>query len=101
MTLEERELAAKTGTVPRRDIDTNYYHLSAPDQVLATANLHFQDCDTLIELSFPIAALEPHLKWELAPKRGSLFPHYYAELLWQDACAEVQLERVDGKWVRA
>ncbi|WP_375201386.1 DUF952 domain-containing protein [Hyphococcus sp.] len=74
--------ARERGAVPKRDIDVKdgYFHLSTRDQALETARLHFAGVDDLVALEIPVAAIADKLKFELAPKRGEAFPHYYGEL---------------------
>ena len=45
-----------------------------------------------------IDALADHLKWELAPKRGLEFPHFYGDLTMADMVAARYLVRKDGAW---
>ena len=83
MTPDDLSAARASGDVPMRDIDRadGYFHLSAETQLIETANLHFNGLDLLYALGFQAEGLTRALKWELAPKRGEEFPHYYAEAL--------------------
>ncbi|MBT8472818.1 MAG: DUF952 domain-containing protein [Marinicaulis sp.] len=74
--------AEETGVVPTRDIDRRdgYIHLSTRAQVLKTAALHFARSDDLVALEINAETLGDELKFELAPKRGEKFPHYYGAL---------------------
>jgi uncharacterized protein (DUF952 family) len=61
----------------RRD---GFMHLSAPDQTLQTARLHFAGRTDLVALEVDAQALGGLVRWELAPKRGEKFPHLYGPL---------------------
>lgn len=78
----EWQRARESGAVPKRDIDLKdgYFHLSTREQALETARLHFAGADDLVALEIPVAAVSDKLKFELAPKRGEAFPHYYGDL---------------------
>lgn len=80
---EEWRQAQETGALPRRDIDLKdgYFHLSTREQALETARLHFAGATDLLALEIPLAAIADKVKFELAPKRGEAFPHYYGDLL--------------------
>ena len=57
----------------RRD---GFIHLSARDQLEATAAKYFADADDLLLLAIDGKTLGPALRWE--PSRdGALFPHLY------------------------
>lgn len=73
--------AMKDGDVPRAGVDVSdgYIHLSAEDQVLETARLHFAGRDDLVAAKFDTDDLGGALKWE-ASRGGALFPHLYADL---------------------
>jgi uncharacterized protein (DUF952 family) len=62
--------------VDRRD---GFIHLSAEEQVLETARLHFAGRDDLVAAAFNAADFAGALKWE-ASRGGALFPHLYGEL---------------------
>lgn len=81
-TQKEWFVAEETGVAPGRDIDhkDGYFHLSTRDQVLETADLHFADADDLLALEIPYAPLASQIKFELAPRRGTEFPHLYGAL---------------------
>ena len=81
-TLDEWQSAQLSGVVPTRDIDRidGYMHLSTREQLLETARLHFSGVPDLVALGFNVEALAGHLKFEIAPKRGEAFPHYYGML---------------------
>lgn len=74
--------AMADGVAPWSEADRRdgYMHLSAPSQVLETARRHFAGVDDLVALVVPRATIENALKFELAPKRGELFPHLYGPL---------------------
>jgi uncharacterized protein (DUF952 family) len=62
--------------VDRRD---GFIHFSAPDQVVATAALHFAGQTDLTLLTVDPERLGAALRWE--PSRGgALFPHLYGPL---------------------
>ena len=61
------------------DVKDGYIHLSAEDQALETARLHFAGRDDLVAVAFDAEAFGPALKWE-ASRGGALFPHLYADL---------------------
>ncbi|OYU15548.1 MAG: dihydroorotate dehydrogenase [Alphaproteobacteria bacterium PA4] len=60
----------------RRD---GYIHISAPDQVAATAAKWFADAPGLMALTLDADALGVALRWEPA-RGGVLFPHLYRPL---------------------
>lgn len=97
-TRTEWDISRQSGIIERRPVDDAYYHLSGFDQVLATANKHFQDADTLLVLKFETACLADHLKWELAPSRGQLFPHYFGNLRATDVLETLEINNLDGTW---
>ena len=80
--VEEWDETKATGAAPRREIDRKdgYFHLSAYEQVLETADLHFQHAKILLALEIPLAPITAQVKFELAPKRGEYFPHFYGVL---------------------
>jgi len=87
--------ARENGAVPKRDIDLKdgYFHLSTQEQALETARLHFAGVDDLVALEIPVAVVSDKLKFELAPKRGEAFPHYYGDLLAAHVVRAVRLKR--------
>ena len=87
--------ALETRLIPKRDIDERdgYFHLSTRDQVLETARLHFADADGLLALEMMAAPIVDHLKFELAPKRGEAFPHYYGDLRASQVRAVIEMTR--------
>ncbi|OFX04910.1 MAG: hypothetical protein A3E78_05840 [Alphaproteobacteria bacterium RIFCSPHIGHO2_12_FULL_63_12] len=89
--------ARRTGSVPAADIDRRdgYIHLSAEDQVLETARLHFAGREDLVAAAFDADALGPALKWE-ASRGGASFPHLYAALRTAEAVSVRRLAPVDG-----
>ena len=61
------------------DLRDGYIHLSAAQQLAATAQKYFAGVDGLVLVAFALTALGAALKWE--PSRGGdLFPHYYGAL---------------------
>ncbi len=76
-----------------------FIHLSAEDQVLETARLHFAGRDDLVAVGFDAAALGAALKWE-ASRGGALFPHYYGALSMAQAVKSLRLlRRADGAFI--
>lgn len=82
MRASEWARARADGVAPWSEADRRdgYMHLSTPSQVLETARRHFAGADDLVALAVPRAAIDGALKFELAPKRGELFPHLYGPL---------------------
>ncbi len=75
-----------------------FIHLSAEDQVLETARLHFAGRDDLVAVGFDAAALGSLLRWE-ASRGGALFPHFYGALAMTQAVSAVRLvRRADGSF---
>ena len=62
------------------DLRDGFIHLSAPDQVAATAAKWFAGEAGLMAVTFDAAALGKALRWEPA-RGGALFPHLYRPLL--------------------
>lgn len=61
------------------DLADGYVHLSAADQVAATAARHFAGAEGLVLVAVDPAAAGDALRWE--PSRGgALFPHLYGPL---------------------
>ena len=61
------------------DVADGYIHLSAADQLEATAAKHYAGQNDLMLVEVDLAALGDALIWE--PSRGgALFPHLYAPL---------------------
>ncbi len=56
-----------------------FIHLSAPRQVLGTANRFYRETPDLVVLSVDEASLGPALQWEEG-EPGELFPHLYRAL---------------------
>jgi uncharacterized protein (DUF952 family) len=61
------------------DFADGFIHLSARDQVAATAARHFSGHGDLLLVAICKAALVPNLRWEVS-RQGVLFPHLYADL---------------------
>lgn len=96
--------AEASGVVGRSAVDERdgFMHLSTSAQVLETARLHFAGVRDLVALEIPRAQVEANLKFELAPKRGELFPHLYGSL----SAAKVRrvrplVQQADGLFVFA
>jgi len=73
--------AARKGifTGSAADLADGFIHLSAQDQVAATAARHFCGRRDLLLVAIPATALAPSLRWEVS-RQGALFPHLYADL---------------------
>lgn len=74
--------AQADGLVPfnaddRRD---GFMHLSTGGQVLETARRYYQGRKDVLALEIDPGAVEGEIRYELAPKRGELFPHLYGDL---------------------
>lgn len=95
---EEWRATRETGFVPKRDIDEKdgYFHLSTREQALETANLHFKNESDLLALEIPLAPIAGDIKFELAPKRGEVFPHLYGDLKAEHVTAAIRLEKTDS-----
>ena len=61
------------------DLTDGYIHLSAPGQVVETAERHFAGQRDLMLVAVDSTALRAALKWEAA-RDGALFPHLYGPL---------------------
>lgn len=61
------------------DVRDGYIHLSAPDQVAATAAKWFADAPGLMAVTFDADGFGTALRWEPA-RGGILFPHVYRPL---------------------
>ena len=96
--IAEWEVAKATGKLPKREIDIKdgYFHLSTREQALETARLHFAGADDLLALEIPLAAIVDNVKFELAPKRGEAFPHFYGALCREHVASAITLTR-DGE----
>ena len=92
--------AQETGVVAPSTIDVHdgYMHLSNPSQTLETANRYFADAADLVALEIETRRIAAALKYELAPKRGELFPHLYGALKTSDVSRARPLARVGGAW---
>lgn len=70
------------------DLRDGYIHLSAPDQVAATAAKWFAGATGLIAATLDADALGDDLRWEPA-RGGVLFPHLYRALRMADVVGVV------------
>ncbi len=98
MSIDDWTAARRTGKFPAAPIDLKdgYIHLSAEDQVLETARLHFAGRDDLVAPAFSAGDFGDALKWE-ASRGGALFPHLYGELPVSKAVSARRLRRLtDG-----
>jgi len=57
-----------------------FVHLSAPNQVLATAERHFAGVRGLVLLTIAAERLTAPLRYETVPALGEMFPHLYGPL---------------------
>ncbi|GJL93197.1 DUF952 domain-containing protein [Hyphococcus sp.] len=96
----EWRIAQHSGVIPLRDIDERdgYIHLSTREQVLETAKLHFSGADDLIAIQIPLSLLGDDIKFELAPKRGDQFPHFYGALKKHHVSAVLPLIRTGDEF---
>lgn len=97
----ERARGLAAGFVQPAPVDRadGFLHLSAEDQVLETARLHFAGRDDLVAVAFDAQSLGAALKWE-ASRGGALFPHYYGALAVSHAQGARRLiRRADGTFV--
>ncbi|MGV6819736.1 MAG: DUF952 domain-containing protein [Parvularcula sp.] len=90
--------AQADGSIPYAAVDEadGYFHLSAAQQVLETARLHYGAHADLVAVGVLPERLGEALKWE--PSRGgALFPHLYGKLQVEDITHLVTLTRAaDG-----
>ena len=75
--------AAGSFTGSPDDLRDGYIHMSAPDQVAATAAKWFASAAGLMAVTCDAAALGDALRWEPA-RGGVLFPHLYRALVAAD-----------------
>jgi len=61
------------------DLQDGFIHLSAADQVAATAAKHFAGQTGLILAEIDLAQLGSAVRWETS-RGGALFPHVYAPI---------------------
>ena len=81
LTHEDWQSACQTGAYAGSADDERdgFIHLSAANQVAATAARHFRGRNGLVLVALDTGKLGAALKWE--PSRGGdLFPHYYGAL---------------------
>ncbi len=75
-----------------------FIHFSAGDQVIATAEKYFSDCETLHVLAIDAGKLPADaLKWE-ASRGGALFPHLYAPMPLSAVARHDIVKREDDGW---
>lgn len=77
---DEWDAAATFAPLSPIDLKDGFVHLSTPAQVLETAALYFVGERGVLALEIAEADLAPALKYEPAPRRGALFPHYYGQI---------------------
>lgn len=97
MSLDDWSAARRAGRVAPAPIDVKdgYIHLSAEEQVLETARLHFAGRDDLVAVEFASGDFGEALKWE-ASRGGALFPHLYAALPASKATGARRLRKGEG-----
>ena len=67
--------------------------------MLETARLHFQHENSLLALEIPLAPIAEQVKFELAPKRGEYFPHFYGELRRAHIARAILLSKEGGNFI--
>ncbi|MEM8936873.1 MAG: DUF952 domain-containing protein [Pseudomonadota bacterium] len=74
--------AQKAGVIPMREDDrrSGFLHLSTEAQLLGSARRHFAGETDLVALAIPLVLIAEQVRFEIAPKRGEAFPHYYGDL---------------------
>jgi uncharacterized protein (DUF952 family) len=82
LTTREEWAAAQSAGVyePPSLAKEGYVHLSAPNQVLETAERHFPGVRGLVLLTIAAERLRAPLRYETVPERGEMFPHLYGPL---------------------
>jgi uncharacterized protein (DUF952 family) len=78
-----REWAAARGTPAHTPVSLGaegFVHLSAPEQLAATADRHYRGAGDLLALGLDPGLLAVELRWEHVPSRGEAFPHLYGPL---------------------
>ena len=73
--------------------------MSTRAQALETANLYFADCEDLLALEIPFSVIADKVKFELAPKRGEMFPHLYGRLRREHVARVLRLEKTESGFV--
>lgn len=94
---DEWAAAERTGQYEGSELDRRdgFIHLSGPDQVRRTAQLHFSGRNDLVLVVLDAVRLNPPPVWE--PSRGGvLFPHLYGHLP-VSAAIEVRPLTVDAE----
>ncbi|HEX3610625.1 MAG TPA: DUF952 domain-containing protein [Sporichthyaceae bacterium] len=80
-TREEWDKAQAAGIYePPSLAEEGFVHLSAPNQVLATADRHFAGVRGLVMLTIAAERLSAPLRYETVTDRGEMFPHLYGPL---------------------
>jgi uncharacterized protein (DUF952 family) len=77
------EWAAVRGTpayAPASLETEGFLHLSATEQLPATADRHYRAAGRLLALGVDPDLLAAELRWEHVPSRGEAFPHVYGPL---------------------
>ena len=80
-TREEWDAAQQAGVYePPSLAKEGFVHLSAPNQVLATAERHYPGVRGLVMLTIAAERLRSPLRYETVPEHGEMFPHLYGPL---------------------
>lgn len=99
-TREDWERAPDAPYSPASLAREGFVHCSTRETLIESADLHFRGRTDLLVLGIDASALGDALRWELAPARGTLFPHVYRPI---DRRAVVALAplvpRADGTFV--
>lgn len=94
--------AREAGFVARSEVDRRdgHIHLSTRSQAPETARRYYGDVADLLALEISAQSLGANLKYELAPSRGELFPHLYAELPVRAIARVIEMRsKPDGSFV--
>ncbi len=97
MSKQEWEKAQAQGIYKGSEVDQRdgFIHLSAAQQVRATAQKHFFGKVDLVLISVREESLGPSLKWETS-RGGDLFPHIYGALKLDAISEATPLPLVNG-----
>ena len=97
MSKQEWEKAQAQGIYEGSEVDRRdgFIHLSAANQVRATAQKHFFGKTDLILISIREESLGPSLIWDIS-RGGELFPHIYGPLQLDAVGESASLPLVNG-----
>jgi len=97
-THEAWDAASATGAYAPESLATEgFIHLSAPEQVLGTANRFYRGAEGLVVLSIDAASVKGDVRWEEG-EPGVLFPHLYRALRTAEVVGAAELIADDGAW---